>query len=556
MIKKIVFLFFLLISNIAFSSNEKIALIIGNSKYQNLGSLNNTINDAKLIEKSLKEIGYKTQIVLDANEQQARKAIKNFAIESENSNIALVFYAGHGAQVLGENYLLPIDIDIPKRESDIQLSGIKVDDIVNTIHSKVKVVFLDACRDNPSLIKSLSKGRGSYQGGLAPPKNTSFTDNSSGIFIAYATDSGNVALDGNDKDSPFSLALAKYIKEPISVDDMFSKVTKEVRQKTNNAQKPYKYASLEGVVCLTNKCGQLSDLAADSKVSESASVFTNEQSKIAMLTKDYLERGKAQDNTDAFISNLSLPSKWMLISYDSDKDIPNNYWYVQPSSVSKHKNITTIKTKFVPVSPKSTSKEVAINSWAIDCNTYKTSVYENQNYDLKGNLIRDFKANDPEFISLDYEYSKPGTLGYMLISYACNPGLMVQPVDSNDLNSDKWHRLFSFDGGDNYFMESSVVIEKNKVKLLFKEDYSNEQKLSNRNAFKVFESYNPPLFKQIVFVMEFECGATKYKFSTETYYDNKNEPFFLNKIFSETPLMFDIKSTDPSFFLMKKFCST
>ena len=75
MIKKIVFLFFLLISNIAFSSNEKIALIIGNSKYQNLGSLNNTINDAKLIEKSLKEIGYKTQIVLDANEQQARSAI-------------------------------------------------------------------------------------------------------------------------------------------------------------------------------------------------------------------------------------------------------------------------------------------------------------------------------------------------------------------------------------------------------------------------------------------------------------------------------------------------
>ena len=148
------------------------------------------------------------------------------------------------------------------------------------------------------------------------------------------------------------------------------------------------------------------------------------------------------------------------------------------------------------------------------------------------------------------------SLGYMLISYACNPGLMVQPVDSNDLNSDKWHRLFSFDGGDNYFMESSVVIEKNKVKLLFKEDYSNEQKLSNRNAFKVFESYNPPLFKQIVFVMEFECGATKYKFSTETYYDNKNEPFFLNKFFSETPLMFDIKSTDPSFFLMKKFCST
>jgi uncharacterized caspase-like protein len=107
--------FFCLISFNAFSANDRIALIIGNSKYQNLGKLNNTINDAKAIEKNLKEIGYKTKIVFDVNENQIRKEIKSFALESERASLALLFYAGHGAQVYGDNYILPIDLEIPQR---------------------------------------------------------------------------------------------------------------------------------------------------------------------------------------------------------------------------------------------------------------------------------------------------------------------------------------------------------------------------------------------------------------------------------------------------------
>ena len=87
--------FFCLISFNAFSANDRIALIIGNSKYQSLGTLNNTINDAKAIEKSLKEMGYKTNLIADTNENQLRKEIKRFAISSEKASLALFFYAGH-----------------------------------------------------------------------------------------------------------------------------------------------------------------------------------------------------------------------------------------------------------------------------------------------------------------------------------------------------------------------------------------------------------------------------------------------------------------------------
>jgi hypothetical protein len=552
MIKKIVFLFFLLISNIAFSSNEKIALIIGNSKYQNLGSLNNTINDAKLIEKSLKEIGYKTQIVLDANEQQARKAIKNFAIESENSNIALVFYAGHGAQVLGENYLLPTDIDIPKRESDIQLSGIKVDDIVNTIHSKVKVIFLDACRDNPALIKSLSKGRGSYQGGLAPAKNTSFTDNSSGIFIAYATDSGNVALDGNEKDSPFSLALAKYIKEPISVDDMFSKVTKEVRQKTNNSQKPYKYASLEGVVCLTSSC-QSNDFSSNTnfQINKTDKVFiSNDQTRLAMLSED--NRKTLTTN----IQNIDLPSNWILFNFANDeKGNPDTLWYINPSSIKEDKKLITFDTKNIPVTGKSKTQGSFIYSWVADCATYKVNSYETKKIDDTGKILEDFKTNDPEFVPLDFDFSNEGAVGHSAIYNSCNKERLISMVQPGELNSEKWHKLFSNSlGGDTYYLESSLVIENNKARIFIKENYNKERKLSDRNSYTALKENNTLFYQQVVSLLEFECGSKDYSIPKEQYYDSKEQ--ITAYTYFKKPTKFEIKPIDPPFFLMKKFCKS
>jgi hypothetical protein len=259
------------------SHDVRIALVIGNSGYSNLTKLSNTANDAQSIADALKKLGYSTRLVLDAPEQVMRQEVRTFANQSNKADVALVFYAGHGAQVNGENYVLPVDIEIPQTETDIQLTGLKVDDLVNSIHSRTKIVFLDACRDNPALFKNLVKGRGAYAAGLAPANgsNLQALKSGGGVFIAYATDSGAVALDGSGPHSPFTQALLRNIEKQISIDDMFSLVTKEVRLVTRNAQRPYKYASLENIICLARSCSttvadapDVSNLIEESRRSE------------------------------------------------------------------------------------------------------------------------------------------------------------------------------------------------------------------------------------------------------------------------------------------------
>src|SRR5262249_34316091 len=134
-------------------------------------------------------------------------------------------------------------------------TGLKVDDLVNSIRSNVKIVFLDACRDNPALFKNIVKGRGASPIGLAPASTSNFNQKpGGGVFIAYATDAGGIADDGQGKHSPFTEALLRNLQKPISIDDMFSLVTREVRLVTKNAQRPYKYASLENIICVTPAC--------------------------------------------------------------------------------------------------------------------------------------------------------------------------------------------------------------------------------------------------------------------------------------------------------------
>jgi Caspase domain len=238
------------------SHEIRFALVIGDSKYSNLPKLTNPANDARAVADLLRKMGFNTKLVIDASELDLRREVRKFANDTAKADIAFVFYAGHGAQVSGQNYVLPVDMGIPQTEADIELTGLKVDDLVNSIRAKTKVVFLDACRDNPALFKNLVKGRGSYPKGLAPAVSSNFqqTNPGGGVFIAYATDSGSVALDGTAEHSPFTQALLRNLTKPISIDDMFSLVTREVRLVTKNTQRPYKYASLENIACLTGGC--------------------------------------------------------------------------------------------------------------------------------------------------------------------------------------------------------------------------------------------------------------------------------------------------------------
>lgn len=233
-------------------------------------------------------MGYQTQLLLDASDQNIRSVVRKFAGELGKADVVFVYYAGHGAQLNGANYLLPIDIEVPRSEADIQFTGLKVDDLVNSIHSNTKIVFLDACRDNPALFKNIVKGRGGSPLGLAPASASNFapTRPGGGVFIAYATDAGAVADDGHGQHSPFTQALLRYMQKPISIDDMFSLVTREVRLVTKDAQRPYKYASLENIVCLTPACST-EPIPVTQDIVQQASHSEDEEFQIALQTKNF-----------------------------------------------------------------------------------------------------------------------------------------------------------------------------------------------------------------------------------------------------------------------------
>jgi hypothetical protein len=533
--------FICLISFNAFSANDRIALIIGNSKYQNLGKLNNTINDAKAIEKNLKEIGYKTKIVFDVNENQIRKEIKSFALESERASLALLFYAGHGAQVYGDNYILPIDLEIPQRESDIQLSGIRIDDVINSIRSKTKVIFLDACRDNPALVKNLTKGRGSYQGGLASTKNSSLLDTNSGVFIAYSTDSGNIALDGNGQvNSPFTSSLIRFIKEPISIDDMFSKVTKDVKEKTNNSQKPYKYASIDGVVCLTFACNNTpqnsfnsNKISIENITGESVkenqneikiAMIANNSSDAASLTSKFPKRKNVTDDIKEILSNAT--KNWVLINFGFD---PNDLLYIDAKSIEKKNSYVKFDSKIVY---DDSNKGAFFSKNYANCENFKSLLYEVNTLDKDNKILTSNTYGEPETMR-EFSDNKEGTLMYSLISLACNPlnliplsmksnameWIKAYTITANESEREnlKFDKLDDDEKADIFYNNESIYKQENSIFFILKIKYRKNVPISYLLPYKGLVKFrNVPQFAEQFQLVELKC-------KDKTYYYKKFE---------------------------------
>ena len=214
------------------------ALVIGNSEYP-FGKLINPRNDAKLMASTLKQVGFEVTTVLDADRQTMQKALLDFSRAIRDTDtVGLFYYAGHGAQTGGENYLIPIDADI-KAESELKLFGINVDEFVATLeraNGRINIVILDSCRNNP-----FGSGTRSLSRGLAP------IDAPTGTFIAYSTSPGQVALDGEGENSPYASALAKSIAAPgTSIEQAFKLARRDVLAATDKAQTPWETSSLTG----------------------------------------------------------------------------------------------------------------------------------------------------------------------------------------------------------------------------------------------------------------------------------------------------------------------
>lgn len=215
---------------------RKVALVIGNAAYKG-SPLGNPVNDARDVSARLAKLGFEVILKTDVGQREMSRAITQFGERLKEGSIALVYYAGHGIQSRGRNFLVPVDAEIGQ-ETSIRSEAIDVDQVLEQLQpARVSVVILDACRNNPFE----RRFRGGPGGGLAQ------MDAPKGTLIAYATAPGKVALDGDGRNGLYTAELLRALDEPgRRVEDVFKQVRNNVARQTDDRQIPWESSSLTG----------------------------------------------------------------------------------------------------------------------------------------------------------------------------------------------------------------------------------------------------------------------------------------------------------------------
>ena len=216
-------------------AEKRIALIVGNSNYQTITRLDNPKNDAKLMAQTLSALGFTLvggSAQLDLDKPSLDIAVQNFGRQVQGADVALFYYAGHGVQVAGANYLVPISAN-PTREADVDFQMVDVNLVLRQMQgagTRLNMVILDACRNNPFGARGLRAA----EGGLAQMRAPE------GTLISYATQPGSVAQDGVDGNSPYTKALATTVRQAgLDIFQTFNQVGLAVKRSTGGAQQPW-----------------------------------------------------------------------------------------------------------------------------------------------------------------------------------------------------------------------------------------------------------------------------------------------------------------------------
>src|SRR6201997_3753324 len=241
----------LLLSGDAALADKRVAFVVGNAAYRNVPQLPNPAIDAKAMANVLRSVGFDVVEGTNLTRDKMTEKLLDFGRKAEGADVAVFYYAGHGIAVNGTNYLLPVDADL-KSEADVKLgAAINVDlTLEQTMQdAKVKLVFLDACRDNPfaAKIRATKATRGvTVDTGLAAMTS------GEGTLIAFATGPGQTALDGDKgTNSPFTRALVANITQPgVEIQQAMTKVRAQVNEETGKGQLPWGHTDLTGSVYL------------------------------------------------------------------------------------------------------------------------------------------------------------------------------------------------------------------------------------------------------------------------------------------------------------------
>jgi hypothetical protein len=261
-------------------ADTRVALVVGNASYSHIGALANPSNDAKLVAGTLRDLGFaliggSAQVDLDkAGFEQALQTFGNALI---GADVAVFYYAGHGIQVGGANYLIPVNAN-PTREADVPLQMINANIVLAQMEgsgTRLNIMILDACRNNPLAGRSLrAAGAGLAQ--MSAPEGT---------LISFATQPGNAALDGIDGHSPYTRALAQTIRKPgLGIFDTFNEVGLAVAQATGGTQKPWMSNSpIKGTFYFSAAPAALAAVPAPAGDAERAWAAVKDTNSIAIL---------------------------------------------------------------------------------------------------------------------------------------------------------------------------------------------------------------------------------------------------------------------------------
>lgn len=218
----------------------RIALVIGNSRYENITPLKNPSNDERLIARTLKDLGFKVIRERDLTIEEFRETVRKFSLQAKSADTVVFYYAGHGFQYDGKNFLVPVDARLKDRKTFTR-ETFSMDDIILKLQGRGRdtLIFLDACRNNPMpTTKGLEQSTG-----LAQIQSNS--SGAGGLYISFATQPGNVTLDGAAANSPFAKALAEHMPtRGIGVQDMMIRVRNSVEVATNGTQVPWEQSAL------------------------------------------------------------------------------------------------------------------------------------------------------------------------------------------------------------------------------------------------------------------------------------------------------------------------
>jgi len=218
-----------------YKNEKKIALIIGNNDYQHFSKLKNSKNDASDMRYTLSNLGFEVLYLENGTLRDMKKIVKKFGYKLKHSGVGFFYYAGHGLEVEGKNYLIPTNAKIDDKE-DVEFESLAVNRIIKKMEyskNRLNIVVLDACRNDP-----FSRGGG---GGLAP------INNAKGMYIAFATAPGEVASDGSERNGLFTKYLIENIqKSNITLNEVFKKTRQSVYERSNAKQMPWTSSSIIG----------------------------------------------------------------------------------------------------------------------------------------------------------------------------------------------------------------------------------------------------------------------------------------------------------------------